>query len=534
MKIFSTLFCLLLFATVTNAQFKQIAEGPVFKEPEDGYAKIIQLKNGNTVFMVITDKDGIDVKVYDPSHKTKAEQHIEPAYGKLKGGHIEASFAINTDVVLMISEAEDRTPVLYRLIIDGNNGTLKDEKTIGQLNKVTMGQGYAMVFGDVPIPAFYVRKDPNSDNYAVALMNSFESDRNKRIEIVFYSGDHKELARAYYKSPNDKYKYMNFIDMAVMGSNKVSVLAYAFNTASSGGKERVMVIANLDAGAKDVTLDELSFTKDMYSLDGICRYNSVTQKLLLVCVGKEEKKSKTYSSFLVSIDPMQRKILKVSDIYPSKVNEKSMEIFGEKKGGYWGMPQNIYMNSDGGFTIVFEAIENITSTTTSGYSYTNAFLGNVAIATYDKDGKEKSEYFIPKRHEITNAYMPSFYLSWREGTAQALVRGNQYKSFVYLNGTNKNYILFNDVARNAESLKKGDLTTINGVGECDGFYFDASGKDIMPERQYVFGQPDSKKDHNLALFSISDYSIENNMYVTLKLAKEGRDKGVSVVWLQPQ
>jgi hypothetical protein len=93
--------------------------------------------------------------------------------------------------------------------------------------------------------------------------------------------------------------------------------------------------------------------------------------------------------------------------------------------------------------------------------------------------------------------------------------------------------LFNDVAENAESVKKGKLTTVWGVGECDGFYFEASSNNTMPDRKYVFGEPE-KHDHNLALFSISDYNKETNRYVTLKLAKEGRDKGVAVVWLQPQ
>ncbi len=49
----------------------------------------------------------------------------------------------------------------------------------------------------------------------------------------------------------------------------------------------------------------------------------------------------------------------------------------------------------------------------------------------------------------------------------------------------------------------------------------------MPERQFIFGQPDIKKTITLRY-------KETNTYVTLKLAKEGRDKGVTVVWLQPQ
>ena len=39
--IFFVFLC--LFASMTNAQFKTIAEGELFEEPEDGDAKILQM-----------------------------------------------------------------------------------------------------------------------------------------------------------------------------------------------------------------------------------------------------------------------------------------------------------------------------------------------------------------------------------------------------------------------------------------------------------------------------------------------------------
>ena len=72
-----------------------------------------------------------------------------------------------------------------------------------------------------------------------------------------------------------------------------------------------------------------------------------------------------------------------------------------------------------------------------------------------------------------------------------------------------------------------------GVGECDGYYFPISGSDVMPKRQYVFGKPSGRREHDLALFSISDYNSDQNIYTTLKLEKEGRDKQVQIVWLMP-
>lgn len=51
MKKILILYLLLHVTQETKAQFTTIAEGPEFKEPEKGAAKILQLKNGNTVYL---------------------------------------------------------------------------------------------------------------------------------------------------------------------------------------------------------------------------------------------------------------------------------------------------------------------------------------------------------------------------------------------------------------------------------------------------------------------------------------------------
>lgn len=521
--LFACLLCISL-----NAQFKTIAEGPVFKEPTNGYGKILQLKNGGTIFLHLTDKNGIDVRVYDEKHAEKAVQKIEPNYGKLKNGSIEAIFDINGDGVLMISELDEKKPVLYRLVIDGRKGTLKSETKIVELDKLTMGKGYSMAFGGVPQPGFYVKKDPYSDNYALALMHSFESDRNKRIEIVSFDKDHNEISRAFYTSPDSKYKYLKYIDMVVIGDQTVNVLAYAYNTKSSGGKESELVLATLFKGDKNVSLNELNFTKDFIVDGGLTRYNPVTKRIILVAAAKEKVKANntTYMPFMAFIDPYIGTLEHASVLYPKKASNEAVVLFGDKDE-FTGLPQNVFINKDGSFSVVFEEMKILSSNSGS-----TTVLGNIAIGVYDQEGKEISGYFIPKRQKITALYLSPFYHSYREGTAQMLYVGNQYKSFSYLAGVKKPYVLINDVEENTEKAQNGKLTTIIGVSECDGFYYPLSGKDILPKRDFVFGAPD-KKNHNLALFAISDYNDQSNLYTTLKLEK-GKNEGVSVIWLSPQ
>ncbi|WP_295718381.1 hypothetical protein [Mucilaginibacter sp.] len=528
------LFLSILAFNIANAQFKLIAEGPVFKEPEEGFAKILQMKNGNTMFIHITVKDGIDIHMYNPGHHETAVTHIDPSYGKIsRGGNIKGAFEINGDAVLMISSLDSRVPTLYRIIVDGKTGNVKDDTKIGELNKVNMFQGYSVAFGGVPIPDFFVRKDPNSDNYAVVMFNSFESERSKRIEIVSYGANNKEVSRAYYASPDEKYKYLKYVDMAVLGSDKVCVLAYGYNTKHSGGDASELILANLDKGSSSVNFTELGFSKDLMVYVGITRYSPVTKSLILSAVVKEKKNDDGYTSVLAFINPFEKKINRFNIISPSdRVNQ-----YASSKKGFRGLPQNIFINQDGTFTVVYEEMETSTRTnygiTIASAGNSSTTLGDMAIVNYSKTGEFTNDFLIRKNHILSKSYLEPFYHSLREGTGQELNEGNQFKSFAYLSGNTKSFILFNDTERNNEKQEKGSLVSIQGVSDSDGFYYGLTGAGTVPKRDYVFGNPAGKHDHNLGLFSISDYDGKNNVYVTLELSKESGRKGVKVVWLQP-
>jgi len=541
------LLCLipaLLCFVLMQAQFKTIAEGQIFDEPEKGFCKILQMKNGNTFFFRFTFKDGIYVQPYNSKHKEGAEVHIEPQYGKLAksdnaGTAIEGIFEVSGDVLIFVSKFEGRAPTLFRMILDGNTGKLKEDKIICTLDKVSFGQGYSIAVGGVPLPGFYVKKDPFSDNYGIVLMHSFEEDRNKRLEILHYGANNELISQAFFKSPNDYYKYLQYVDMTVMGKERVCVIAYAYNTRSSGGKASELLMANLKAGDKVIAATKLDFTKDLTAVNGNMKYNPVTKKLILVIAGKENEKDSYFTSYIAYVNPDEKKLEYSATAAPAAATAKSAEIFGEKKA-FYGLPQNIYINKDGSFVIVYEEIilEAVSRSSGSGFSMGgpssyNTRLGNIAIGSYSITGAELGSYLIVKSQYLPGARLYPYYLSDREGQAQKMDDGNQFKSFSYIDGQTKPYILFNDVAENEERVAKGKKpTTIQGVGECDAYLYSVTGRDIMPTRQYAFGEP-AKKEHNLALFSISDYDKNSNSYVTLKLAKEGRQKGVQLVWLQP-
>jgi hypothetical protein len=504
-----------------NAQFKQIAAGPSFEEPEKGMSRLVLMKDRSVLFFTITPKDGINIRIYKSDHKESVVTTLNPAYESLKTPGLEGFFEINGNLVLLISEIQDKTPVLYRLIIDGKNAKLIKEEKIAELKKMNMGMGYAMLFGGVDMPDFYTNKDPESDNYAVALFNSFESDRNKRIEIILYGSDHKELSRAYYASPDEKYKYLQFISMAVIGSEKVSVLVNGYN---SGGKDREVILATLKKGASAVSFNELNFPQDSVLENGIVRYNTYTNKLVVVAKMHERKNSKEAYLYIAFLDPDKGKTEKlIQSGLGQEVNQRAAKIFG-KKYKYWGIPVNLYINKDGGFSVAYEETALVTiNYSRSSSSHFETY--NIAVVTYDMFGTISSSYLVPKNFWIDNAGSLSFAGGF----------GNEYKKFAYINGNDKSYILINDTRRNIEKLAEDkDPVQIKGVGDCDAFYFPLTGNDPIPPRKYFFGEADEKNERNLAPFGISAYDKENDVFIVLRLNKDGKDKSVNLLWLKPQ
>ena len=454
-----TTYTLLFLLLVSSgfSQFKHLAESAPFKEPKHGPGKLLKMKNGNTIYLDINIKKGTEITIFDSLHRSKISKTIQFKDNQTKYVYLKSVFEIAGNLVLMMNELEDKSPALYRIIIDGTTGNILQDEKIAELKRVSTVKQYAMVFGSVPEPEFFVRKDPDSDYYGLVLLNSFESDRNKRLEIVWYGPDNKEINRAFYLSPGDRYKYLDFIDMVVIGNQKISVVAYAYNTAASGGKESELVIANLDAGAKKVTLNELPFSVDRVVNYGRVRYNPVTKDILLLAAVKGDKNNAP-GTILAFIDPVEGKVIRSRSLSLQKLGAEIERRFGSKDG-FTGGSQDLFVNSDGSFTILYEYIENIT-VQGSKYSQFYAVLGSNAVANYDPEGKELQSYFIPKSHRIEGYYIKPFYYAAREWGIATLAESDQYKSFAYLAGKKESYLLFNDVEKNGYTMEKNKITTI--------------------------------------------------------------------------
>jgi hypothetical protein len=147
------------------------------------------------------------------------------------------------------------------------------------------------------------------------------------------------------------------------------------------------------------------------------------------------------------------------------------------------------------------------------------------------EGKEISSYLIPKSQVMRNLEVSSFYLTDRVNLPQKLLKGDQYKSFIYLNGKDKGYVILNDLEENTAAIKKGHIKTARTLNDCNAFYYPLD--NILPGRNFLFGKPALDDSNDLALFTVSDYDKTNNLFVTLKVERKGKEKSARLVWMTP-
>jgi hypothetical protein len=569
--------CLFVMASlITYAQKPTVDRSPAFEEPENGASRLLLMKNGNTLFFHFTPKKGIDVTVYDTKHHAKAVVNNQVKSWKpkaMKTAELEGLYEINGQAVVFIQQIVEKRPCLYRLSFDSKSGKLVEEKLVANLERMSMGKGYAMMFGGVAKPDFYVRKDPNSEYYAVAVFNSFAHESGERIQIIHYAPNHKEISKAYYESPKGTYKYLNFQDMYVNKDEFVFVTTFAFNTRSSGGKDSRILISRLMKGAKEFEYNLLDYTDDYRDIDVAIKYNSNNNLLYMgtsisaKSVDKDETmhrdgKAGKFVLEMNIIDPVALKVKEHFMVNHPDLNEYAKMHLRYKKP-YYGAIQDFRINSDNTISLLFEEIDIIVHTHNSmpvgglstvgpsngggvvmhsSYSSTTTYttrLGEIGIAQIDQSGKEISSYAIPKR-QYADAKLDMWYQFQRpfyDWTFRGKKFANNYNniagffSYDYVFANNTGYVLYNDYVGNVESddenyRKKKKMRYISDANTIYAVY---DGKEVT--KGYLFGEPSSRKESRFCQLEMNTHSEDGKSFATMMIEKQGRDKQAYIVWV---
>ena len=508
MKHFILALALFFFAIKeTNAQFKVIAETKKFSEPAY-MSEIIQMKNGNTALLSLN-SGGFDIRIYDAGHNEKANSGIPSV--SLKSVMIENVFEINGDIILFLSGFDDgNIPTITRFIIDANTGKQKEQKILATSDK--RGK-----FNNTSA-SFTVKKDPASDHYAIGIYHILRDEREKRVEVIQYDGQHAETKRTFLVSDDkDDYKFFVMMDMIIVDANRVNVFLYnGKEKYYSSTKKGRLVMATINSKTANPIYTVINLPEEIKFSLCTAVYNPENKKIY-VLVAEERHKDDPIQQYYIKIDAQTNK----NDVIPFKrINEEVNKNYRDKysiDADFFGSFRELHINKDESFTVIYEIRFAYTATGGGmgfGSSGTTStfYSGKILVVDYTKQAQVAAAWFAPKLY-IVDTYSP-------------------YKIFKYINTGKSRYLCFNDTERNND-VQKDKFVEIRAVGEMDAFYNTLTGTNNFPKREYIFG--DKEKGHELLAFGTSNYNIEKNVLVTLRLSKESpSDREVSLIWLQPQ
>ncbi|WP_126247212.1 hypothetical protein [Chitinophaga rhizosphaerae] len=512
------ILCLLaLGAGKARAQFTTIAESPAFQEPGDGNARILQLTNGNTLFIHFTPKQGIQLQLFDRQHHRIDTLPPVTDWKAYKNAQLDAAFESgNGNATIFLSDRSKRHPLLRRLTISAENGLLTEDSVIAEQDKVDLRKK-SLASSD-----FLIIRDPHSGSYAVWMYFNTDDASDAGYQIVHFSANHREISRARFKNFDHSAPF-RYWDMAVIGEEKLCILGMEENKGQSGDS-LVMKLATLDSGMVFFKFHDLRFPAEDAVTGAFVKYNPQTRQLLLLqAVKKMEKKTER---ILTRSSVVQLPALNISfakDIYFRGVNQKQQEAFGSETE-YNGVPQNVFFRADGGYSIVFEELDNHIRMMNNTPTVVSTVLANVAVVNYDSTGKEINSWIIPRRHINQGVVMKPFYLKARENVNAPFQWEDQYKLFTYIPG----YILINDLDARRKATDPSRQAAIRDISNCHGFYYTLEGEDPVPQRDFVFS---TETDRQVALFAFSDYDPVKRTLVTLKRNPDNK-REIKLVWLQ--
>ena len=535
-RFFCAILSLCLSGPCLYAQAPHIEKSEAFDEPDNGYNKVLLMKNGNTFFFHFQRKEGIEINVYNKERKLAFTQEISSDMWdtrKMNRIIVAGLYEINNEAVLFVVETEGRVPTLYRMRFNGTTGAKIKEEEIGSTSK---SKAFAFV---QETNSIFIEKDPESDCYAVILFNGYSKDPDDRIKVIHFDGNHNKLTTGLYDSPDDNFKYLRFISAVVDGDKRVFISTYGAE--SLRGKEGRVFISSLKAGDKGFVNKALEFTEDFKDTKSLMAYNRGTNSLQMLTMSFTTASigffgggtSAKYLSFMSYIDPESLDLKSVKPVTGQKIMEYSRNTL-KSPLDYKGLPQNMIINKDNSTTILSEELTyKIVRTTTKNGTYTQewTYMGGIATNELNADGSEKSGYWIKKMQKADGIYPPLYISARTKGRWTSLSTGNNsYFSYDYINTDNNRYIIFNDNDQNfdkEEDEKKRKVVV--KVKKLNTICYSLNGTGI--NKSFLFGEAGDGEGNSLHI-DASDFDKSSNTYATIMIEKDGRDRSAKMVWIK--
>lgn len=511
----------------------------VFNEPpSEGWTKILQLKNGNTLYFHYGRKRGIDVITFNSKRQKISEKRIESdAWNHKRRGRVRVRglFEINSEPVLFIQFYADKRRTLYRLRIDPNTGALIKEENIGEILSVPL---FAFLNSEYDIkPEIHIEKEEYSGNYMVIYTGL--SDRingSSGIRIELFDSTHRKYRDTYLSGPQSDLKYLSLIG-SVASEKGVFLVTWGAN--STRGEDGNIFISRLQSADTSFTTRVLRFTDEFKQSRADLHFDNGRNQLIMLSntLDDEKRKGTYYMSYLSFIDPESLELKTVKPVGNEKINEYGINVL-KTDLNFKGIPQKLAVNADNTLTVLKESVTvvSVISGRTGATIEQHAALGNIGIDHLSAEGTPIHGYAMMKNQQY-GEIVGSLYMKNREkGVWEVPTGGAKYlnddpfMSYEYIHGDKADYVIFNDHPKNdgkEEKTKKrkyaDDADYMNTI--C---YTLRGG---VATRSYLFGEPQGRRNTRACYIDGSYYDKATHTYVTVVSTQHGSRYKSQIAWI---
>ena len=529
----------LLSGVFARAQAPLVAMGPAFSEPGDGWDKLIQLKNGNTVYLHFAKKDGLLVTVYNLQHELTAADTVHARQwnaADMESTEIDGIYEINGAPVIFLQQLVKYNPVLYRLVLDGQTGQLVREDKLGELPSVQ----HRSVYADDNLAShdFFVEKDPDSDYYAVASFSGTPIRKNdsirERISVQHFSPSHELINEGRYYLSDTSYSYFSYIGMAVQGKGKVYLGAVGFNAKRKEGSAPPRVIFSmLSPDSSAFAHQVLEYTTGFGNVTGCIRAAPAISQVRMLLYVPSLQKNGGSGIIMNTFGEAAGTLKKHLQLSLPALSQNARQNLGYKEA-FKGTPQRLLLNENGNGTLLMENL----SFFKQGNSQANMLhtnLGDIGIALLDSAGRESAAYALSKYQVITGVCEP-FQLQrrhkseWAFRNKIAALNTNTYLSYDYISAPGGTYVFFNDYLQYLDTGGQDKVRRpLKFATDANLVCYRFNGGRM--EKMFLFGMPEVTKGY-ACMMGAADYNAQARTYAAIVISRDGTEKKANIAWIQ--
>ncbi|NSL86539.1 hypothetical protein ECE50_006840 [Chitinophaga sp. Mgbs1] len=529
----------LLPVSVVLAQVPVVTLSEAFDEPQDGWDKLLQLRNGNTVYLHFSKRAGLRSTVYNLQRKQVATDSIVTAIwnpADLESTEIDGIYEIGGQPVIFLQQIIRDIPVLIRLVLDSQTGRLLREDKLGELPSI---QHRSVVVQDnLATHDCFVEKDARSDYYAVAFFSGAEIQRNDsirdRIQVLHFSPEHKLVNKGRYYLADTSYSYFSYVHMSVQDHEKVYITTVGFNDKKKTGVPASKVLFSmLSPDSASFTHRGLDYTAGYSGVSGYMQAVPMKSEVRLLLFAPSEKTDGNNGIMMNTLMTSSGKLRKHHPLYFPELS-KNVQWNLKYKDDYKGAPQRLLLNVDGSCTLLLETLTRFKQGNTQINKY-HTNMGDIGIALLDTAGREDMTMAVSKLQSITGV-CEAFSLhrraksEWAFRNKIAALNTNTYLSYDYVATPDANFVLFNDYLQyldggGQEKTRKPLKYAADANFVCYRFY---GGK---MERLFIFGQPEVKKGF-YCMMGAAAYDESTRVYATIMLSRTEKEKVARIAWIK--